>query len=88
MIQAREIADKPTGEISWTDDTGKKHWAHFAVHSDDWALANSLPHAIVLNNTQQVRYANIKKTVLSIAVDENNLGEAITEKWQIKAKFY
>ncbi len=49
---------------------------------DAWALSQGLKHEIdVLDG---VRYANVKKTVAYVCVDEDADGNAVLDKWQIK----
>lgn len=39
------------------------------------------PHKLITNDG--FRYANVKKTVAYIAVDEDEYGQPVVEKWQI-----
>lgn len=49
---------------------------------NEWALSNGLKHEIdVLDG---VRFANIRKTVANVCVDEASNGTPVTEKWFIK----
>lgn len=56
--------------------------------SDAWALANGLQFEIVIRYAWQgqpdiVRFASIKKTVVSVAVDEDAAGKPVFEKWPV-----
>jgi hypothetical protein len=43
------------------------------------------PHVVWVGGIgQQYRYANVKKTVAYIAVDEDEYGNAVVEKWKLK----
>ena len=88
MITSKQIIDDPTGEITWTDDNGVKHWALFKEHTDTWGVIRNLPYAILFTNTQEIRYARVLKTVVHVAIDEADDGKAILTSWKVKAKFY
>ena len=50
--------------------------------TDMWAIAEGFQHEIdVLDG---IRFANVKKTVVHVCVDEDANGVAIVEKWNIK----
>jgi len=51
----------------------------------DWC---DYPHKVWVGglvNDQGYRYATVKKTVAYVVVDEDEYGEPVVEKWQIKA---
>ena len=43
------------------------------------------PHKLITNDAG---YANIKKTVLEIAIDEDEYAQPVVEKWQIYSHRY
>ena len=64
----------------------KTHGHHFDYRA---ALCSpfgaEFPHEVYVGSTTgQTRYANVKKTVAYIVVDEDAFGNPVTEKWQIK----
>ena len=60
----------------------KNHF-EFIDRVDEWGTRIGATHTIYLrdNNT---RYARVLKTVAYVCVDENDFGEPVWEKWQIK----
>ena len=48
---------------------------------DDMTNSWQFPHKLITNDG--FRYANIKATVAEIAVDEDEYGQPVVEKWQI-----
>ena len=55
---------------------------------DSWLPVINYPHRVWVQtnpiNDQGWRYANVKKTVVDIVVDEDEYGQPIIEKWSIK----
>ena len=55
---------------------------------DSWLPLASYPHRIWVRqspiNDSGWRYANVKKTVAYIVVDEDDHGQPVIEKWSIK----
>jgi hypothetical protein len=50
--------------------------------NDFWALQHGFQHEIdVLDG---IRYGNVKKTVVYICADENEVGAPVINKWNIK----
>lgn len=49
----------------------------------DWGLKNGFMHEIAVCDGS-VRFANVKKTVAYVAVDEDDEGNPVIEKWLIK----
>ena len=52
------------------------------VQDMDWGA--DFAHCVFVGPDAETRFANVKKTVIEIAVDEDEHGNAVTEKWQIK----
>lgn len=76
------------GEIRWKDNQGNSHWAWFyASDKDNWGAKNGFPYEVEFS-VGQMRYAKIRTTVVYICVDEDAEGKPVTEKWQVKARFY
>jgi len=61
-------------------------WFEFRPTEYWFALKNDLPFEIAVNDPHGfgVRYADIKKTVAYVAIDEDQNGFPVIEKWQIK----
>lgn len=57
------------------------HWFEYRETSDEWALKQGLMHEIAVADGK--RYANVKKTVVYVAVDEDEFGKAVINKWKI-----
>jgi hypothetical protein len=53
---------------------------------DDMTNSWRFPHKLITNDG--FRYANIKKTVAEIAIDEDEYGQPVVEKWQIYSHKY
>lgn len=66
-------------------EKGCGNWFEFRQTDDEWALKQGLRHEIALMNGEW-RYADVKKTVAYVAVDEDEFGAAVLEKWSIKRK--
>jgi hypothetical protein len=67
------------GEIQNDEHSG---WYTYRETSNPWAKENGLKHEIdVLDG---VRFANVKKTVVYVAVDEAADGSAVLEKWNLR----
>jgi hypothetical protein len=50
---------------------------------DSWLPVSEYPHRVWVSN-EEWRYAKVLKTVAYIAVDEDEYGKPVTEKWDIK----
>jgi hypothetical protein len=48
-----------------------------------WGLENGFLHEIAVCDGS-IRFANVKKTVAYVAVDEDDEGKPVVEKWAIK----
>jgi hypothetical protein len=76
---------KPVGQIEWRDESGRKHWAEFYLAADNsWGALNGSPFEIEFNKTGQKRFAQILRTVVHVAIDEDETGKPITDKWTVK----
>ena len=82
MKTSYDISSQPSGCIEWRDDYGIKHWANFSMTTDEWALAQGFKHEVVFNK-DNVRFANVLKTVVHVATDED-----VVTSWKIKATFH
>ena len=49
----------------------------------DWGIKNGFPHEIAVCDGS-VRFAIVKKTVAIVAINEDEFGRPITEKWKIR----
>lgn len=56
--------------------------------ADSWLPVVNYPHRVWVSsfpiNGSGWRYANVKKTVAYIVVDEDDCGQPVIEKWSIK----
>jgi hypothetical protein len=57
----------------------------YRATSNPWALSHGLLHEIDV--VDGVRFGNVKKTVCNLALNENDFGFPILEKWVIKNHF-
>lgn len=58
------------------------HWFEYRLTTNEWALEQGLTHEIAVAYGEK-RYAQVKKTVVYVAVDENEHGKAVIVKWSI-----
>ena len=61
----------------------------YSINNESWAshLGEDMPHKIWVGglvNDQGYRYGTVKKTVAYVAVDEDDTGMPVLEKWDIK----
>jgi len=49
----------------------------------DWGLKNGFLHEIAVCDGS-IRFANVKKTVAYVVIDEDAEGKPVIEKWKIK----
>ena len=61
-------------------DTG--NWFTYRLTKDEWAIKNGFLHE--LDVLDGYRFANVKKTVTYVSVDEDAEGKPVIEKWIIK----
>ena len=61
------------------------NYFHYSENPDNYEFCKDFPHLVWVGGIgQQYRYANVKKTVAYIAVDEDEYGNAVVEKWKLK----
>jgi hypothetical protein len=60
------------------------HWFEYRPTQDEWALEQGLTQEIAVAYGEK-RYAQVKKTVAYVAVDENEFGKALIVKWHIRS---
>jgi len=65
-----------------------KRFFEVRLTSDAWAIGQGFKFEIVVKYAHNglaeiIRFANIKKTVATVAIDEDASGNAVTEKWPI-----
>ena len=59
----------------------------FEYSINDDPIMEEWPHKVWVGglvNDQGYRYATVKKTVAYVAVDEDEYGQPVVEKWQLK----
>ena len=69
-----------TFEFSWNKDEleGQAFWGYGNFPHKVWVASGQI------GGDSGYRYAEVKKTVVYIAVDEDEYGKPVIEKWQIK----
>jgi|TARA_B110000444_G_C18347368_1_gene370112 hypothetical protein len=65
------------------------NYFEYSLNDDNFALCEDLPHKVwvgsqQIGGDQGYRYAIVKKTVAYVAVDEDEFGLPVLEKWQLK----
>lgn len=54
-------------------------------HAFDWASQEDFPHLVWVGPDQaSPRYARVLKTVAYVVTDEDEFGQPVVEKWEIK----
>jgi hypothetical protein len=63
----------------------EKDYGHEFVYSNNETPCTfgDFPHTIYLDDANTTRNARILKTVAYVAVDENEFGQPVVERWQI-----
>lgn len=64
-------------------ERGCGRWFEYRKTDNWWAKQQGLQYVVAVGGLNEMRFANILKTVAYIAVDEDENGNAIIEKWQI-----
>jgi hypothetical protein len=59
------------------------HFFEFSINDDNVSFAENYPHKVWVGG-DGYRYANVKKTVAYVIVDEDDDGGPILERWFIK----
>jgi len=59
------------------------NWFTYVATTDPWAIRQGFVHEIHVGAMGEVRYGNVLKTVVHIAVDEAEGGGSIMETWKI-----
>ena len=73
---------EPLGAFKHKETKSTFHWWDT---QDKWAKEHGFPHEIEVGpNKEHVRFAHVKGTVAHVAVDEDEHGNAVTEKWPIR----
>ena len=70
---------KPIGQFT-EKEVG--NYFHYSVNDDALPFAENFPHKVWV--ADGYRYADVKKTVAYIVVDEDEYGMPVTEKWYLK----
>jgi hypothetical protein len=55
--------------------------------SDRLSFGNEYPHEIYVGFNGETRFANVRKTVAYVVVDEAADGSPVVEKWEIKTEW-
>lgn len=65
--------------------TEKKYGNRFEYAAAPHLLfGEEYPHRLYVGYNGETRYANVKKTVAYVVVDENDEGSPVVQKWDIK----
>tara|TARA_B110000977_G_C10802265_1_gene386771 strand:- start:86 stop:346 length:261 start_codon:yes stop_codon:yes gene_type:complete len=72
-------------ELVLGEFTEKEHnnYFQYSENPDDFEWCTEFPH-IVWVGDHKTRYANVKKTVAYVCVDEDEYGRPVVEKWLLK----
>lgn len=62
----------------------KKYFEFKAADADSWGSKKGYPYQIAVGPLGETRFADIKKTVVYVVIDEDENGNPVTEKWAIK----
>ena len=63
------------------------NYFEYSVNDDNFDFCKDFAHKVWVGglvNDQGYRYANVKKTVAYICVDEDEYGNPVVEKWNLK----
>lgn len=63
------------------------NYFEYSLNDDDFDFCKEFAHKVWVGglvNDQGYRYANVKKTVAYVCVDEDEYGRPVVEKWQLK----
>ena len=63
------------------------NYFEYSLNDDDFDFCKDFTHKVWVGglvNDQGYRYANVKKTVAYVCVDEDDYGQPVVEKWNIK----
>ena len=63
------------------------NYFEYSLNDDDFDFCKDFAHKVWVGglvNDQGYRYANVKKTVAYVCVDEDEFGAPVLEKWDIK----
>jgi hypothetical protein len=63
------------------------NYFEYSINDDDFDFCKDFAHKVWVGglvNDQGYRYANVKKTVAYIVTDEDEYGQPVIEKWNIK----
>ena len=63
------------------------NYFEYSVNDDDFDFCKEFAHKVWVGgvvNDQGYRYANVKKTVAYVCVDEDEFGAPVVEKWDVK----
>lgn len=67
-------------------EISKGNYFTYRKTDDPWAIEQGYP--FIIDVLDGVRFANVKKTVAYVVVDEDEAGAPVVEKWSIKQLNY
>lgn len=80
MAYAPMSVEKVLGEFQ-EKEVG--NYFHYSQNEEVFDFCKDYPHIVWVGDQQQ-RYALVKKTVAYIVIDEDQYGQPVVEKWQLK----
>lgn len=63
------------------------NYFEYSLNDDTGSFCEGFEHKVWVGgrvNDQGYRYANVKKTVVTICIDEDEYGLPVTQKWKIR----
>jgi hypothetical protein len=61
-----------------------KHFEYRLAPVESWGALFGFHYQVAVGPLGEMRYANVKKTVAYVVIDQDDNGDPIVEKWQIK----
>ena len=61
-----------------------KYFEFSVAESDSWGATFGFPYRVAVGCLGETRYAKVLKTVAYVVVNQDDNGDPIVEKWQIK----
>lgn len=62
----------------------KKYFEYRLAPSESWGTTFGFPYQVATGSLGEMRYAKIYKTVAYVVIDQDDNGDPVIEKWQIK----
>ena len=75
-------ATNPVGQFQ--EKEFKQHFEYTTAEPDSWGDTFGFPYSVAVGPLGETRFAKVLKTVAYVVVDEDQNGDPVIEKWQIK----